>query len=96
MVAVVEENQITQLSLLHSVMLTVVAGGSAVQPLEAEQKNPGKNEGQWHPVRGFPGSPSVASGSCRLTTSLQVPYSFTLSCPSPKLHHFQFAGQNSG
>lgn len=63
-VAAVEENQKTiQLPSLHSVILMVIAGGSAVQPLEAEQKNQGKNQGHWHPVRGFLGSPSAASGS---------------------------------
>jgi hypothetical protein len=45
MEAAVEENQTIQLSLLHFVILMVVAGGSAVQPSEAEQKNHGRIKG---------------------------------------------------
>lgn len=72
-VVMVEENQTIQLSSLHSVILMVVAGGSAVQPLEAEQKNQGKNQGQRHPVRGFLGSPSDASGSVVLSRAFKFP-----------------------
>lgn len=97
-VATVEENQTIQLSSLHSVILMVVAGGSAVQPLEAEQKNQGKNQGQRHPVRGFLGSPSDASGSV-----LPRAFAFKLPTLSPFLAllvqsytTFNLLVQNSG
>lgn len=72
----------------------IVAGGRAVQPLEAEQKNQGKNQGQWQASRqGVPRESLRCLPIYRLIRRLQVPYSFTLSCPSsPQLRHFQFAG----
>lgn len=97
MVAAVEENQKTiQLPSLHSVILMVIAGGSAVQPLEAEQKNQGKNQGHWHPVRGFLGSPSAVSGS------VVSPYAFKFPTLSPfpallfSFTTFNLLVQNSG
>lgn len=96
MVAAVEENQTIQLSLLYSVMLAVIAGGSVVQPLEAKQKNPGKNEGQWHLVRGFPGSPSAASGSVVLPRAFKFPTRSPFLALLLSYTTFNLLVQNSG